>query len=44
VITETSLDDWKAFLQWGVINSSAGSLNMQMDKANFDFYSTVYMA
>jgi len=41
VITETSLDDWKAFLQWGVINSSAGSLNMQMDKANFDFYSTV---
>nr|WP_297347240.1 M13-type metalloendopeptidase [uncultured Glaciecola sp.] len=41
VIAETSLDDWKSFLQWGVINSSAGSLNMEMDKANFDFYSTV---
>jgi putative endopeptidase len=41
VIAETSLDDWKSFLQWGVINSSAGSLNMAMDKANFDFYSTV---
>ncbi|MFT5712884.1 MAG: putative endopeptidase [Glaciecola sp.] len=41
VIAETSLDDWKSFLQWGVINSSAGSLSMEMDKANFDFYSTV---
>lgn len=41
VIAETSIDDWKTFLQWGLINSSAGSLNMEMDKANFDFYSTV---
>ncbi|MFT6329132.1 MAG: putative endopeptidase [Bermanella sp.] len=41
VIAETSLDDWKSFLQWGVINSSASSLNMEMDKANFDFYSTI---
>lgn len=41
VIAETSIDDWKTFLQWGVINSSAGSVGMDMDKANFDFYSTV---
>jgi putative endopeptidase len=41
IIAETSLEDWKTFLQWGVINASAGSLNVEMDNANFDFYSTV---
>jgi putative endopeptidase len=41
IIAETSLEDWKTFLQWGVINASAGSLNTDMDKANFDFYSSI---
>ncbi len=41
IIAETSLEDWRTFLQWGVINASAGSLNVEMDNANFDFYSTV---
>jgi putative endopeptidase len=41
VISETSLEDWKTFLQWGLINASAGSLSMDLDKANFEFYSTI---
>ncbi len=41
IITETSLEDWKTFLQWGLINASAGSLSMDLDQANFEFYSTV---
>lgn len=39
IIQETSLDDWKVFLQWGLINASAGRLNAAMDEQNFEFYS-----
>ncbi|MDN4502689.1 M13-type metalloendopeptidase [Alteromonadaceae bacterium BrNp21-10] len=41
IIQTTSLDDWKVYLQWGLINASAGRLNSELDQANFEFYSTV---
>ncbi len=41
IITSTSLDDWKVFLQWGLINASAGRLNTELDQQNFEFYSKV---
>lgn len=41
IITSTSLDDWKVFLQWGLINASAGRLNAELDQQNFEFYSKV---
>lgn len=39
IIQSTSLDDWKVFLQWGLINASAGRLNAALDQQNFEFYS-----
>lgn len=41
IIQSTSLDDWKVFLQWGLINASASRLNQELDTANFEFYSKV---
>ncbi len=38
IIAETDLDTWKSFLRWGLINSTAGILSTEMDKANFEFY------
>ena len=32
------LEDWKLYLKWKLINSSAGSLNAEIDKQNFAFY------
>ncbi|WP_334032135.1 M13 family metallopeptidase [Alteromonas sp. P256] len=39
VIQQTSIDDWKTFLQWGLLNASASRLNSELDEANFNFYS-----
>lgn len=39
VIQQTSIDDWKTFLQWGLLNASASRLNSEIDEANFNFYS-----
>lgn len=39
IITSTSLDDWKVFLQWGLINANASRLNEEIDTANFEFFS-----
>lgn len=39
IITETSLDDWKTFLTWKVVNANAAYLTEDLDKQNFDFYS-----
>lgn len=41
IIANTDLDTWKAFLQWGVINSTASILTTEMDQANFEFYNKV---
>lgn len=41
IIQSTSLEDWKVYLQWGLINASAARLNQELDDANFEFYSKV---
>lgn len=41
IIQNTSLEDWKVFLQWGLINASASRLTSELDQANFEFYSKV---
>jgi putative endopeptidase len=41
IIQTTSIDDWKVFLQWGLINASATRLSSELDQANFEFYSKV---
>jgi len=38
-ITETTLEDWKVFLKWGLLNASASRLSEDFDTANFNFYS-----
>ena len=37
----TPLEDWKLYLKWKLINSSAGSLNAEIDKQNFAFYGRI---
>ncbi|WP_083702081.1 M13 family metallopeptidase [Mangrovimonas sp. DI 80] len=39
IITSTSLDTWKTYLKWGIINRNASRLNEALDKQNFAFYS-----
>lgn len=41
IITSTSIADWRTFLQWGLINATAGRLNDELDVANFEFYGKV---
>ena len=40
-IDKYSLDDWKAYLKWNVLNSTASLLSDDVDKLNFDFYGKV---
>ncbi len=39
LIQQTSIEDWKTFLKWGLINASATRLTDEFDNANFAFYS-----
>lgn len=39
IVAQTSLDDWKVFLKWGVLNAVASRLNAEIDTQNFEFYS-----
>ena len=39
IIADTSVDDWKTYLTWQVLNSNAHLLNEEMDQQNFEFYS-----
>jgi len=39
IIQDTSMDDWKTYLKWSVLNESAGLLNEELDQQNFEFYS-----
>ncbi len=41
VLTETSIDDWKTYLTWKLIDSSASSLTEDLDKQNFEFFGKV---
>ena len=41
LIKETSIDDWKTYLQWKLINSEGSSLTDEFGKTQFDFYGTV---
>ncbi len=38
VFRETSLQDWKTFLRWNLLNNLAAYLNSALDEQNFDFY------
>ncbi len=40
VLMNESIHDIKAYMQWQLINDYAGALSMDLDRANFDFYST----
>ena len=39
IIHDTSMDDWKTYLKWSVLNSTAGLLSEELDLQNFEFYS-----
>ncbi len=39
IIQDTSMDDWKTYLKWTVLNTSANLLTEALDRQNFEFYS-----
>ncbi len=39
IIKNTEVADWKTFLRWKLINSTASYLSSDFEKADFDFYS-----
>ncbi len=39
IFADTSLEDWKTYLDWNLINATAGMLTEDLDNQNFDFYS-----
>jgi len=41
LLVETPVDDWKVYLKWNILKSSAGSLSSPFVKANFDFSSAL---
>ena len=38
MLTDVSLNDWKVYLKWGVLNASAGRLPKKFVDESFDFY------
>jgi endothelin-converting enzyme/putative endopeptidase len=38
VFQKTSLEDWKTFLRWNLLNNYASYLDSKIDEQNFDFY------
>ncbi len=38
ILVETSLDDWRTYLKWAVLDSTARRLTTELDEANFAFY------
>jgi putative endopeptidase len=38
IFVSTSLDDWKTFLRWNLLNEYANYLNSELDDQNFEFY------
>lgn len=41
IIKNTSLDTWKSFLKWGVIDNAASSLTSELDNQNFEFFGKI---
>lgn len=41
IIANTSIDTWKIYLKWNLIDSAAGSLTSAFDKQNFEFFGKV---
>lgn len=41
VIKSYTIEDWKTYLKWDLVNSYASYLNSDVEKQNFKFYSTV---
>ncbi len=41
MITDVSIDDWKTYLRWNLINDAASYLSSDFENQNFDFYGTV---
>jgi len=39
IIKDTSMDDWKTYLTWQVLNANANLLSDEIDQQNFEFYS-----
>ena len=39
ILQDTPMDDWKTYLNWKVLNATAGILNEELDEQNFAFYS-----
>lgn len=39
VLSEKDFDTWKTVMRWQTLNSAAGSLTTEIEKANWDFYS-----
>ena len=39
IIQDTSMDDWKTYLKWSVLNATARLLNEELDLRHFEFYS-----
>jgi predicted metalloendopeptidase len=38
IFATTSLEDWKTFMRWNLLNSYAVYLDSKLDEQNFDFY------
>lgn len=38
VVAETSLDDWKTYARWNLLNNNASLLTAALDNQNFEFY------
>lgn len=41
IITKTSIDDWKTYFTWSLLDRFSGYLSSDYEKQNFYFYSTV---
>ncbi len=41
IVTSYSINDWKTYLKWDLVNSYASYLNKAIENQNFAFYSTV---
>ncbi|QAA82472.1 M13 family peptidase [Aequorivita sp. H23M31] len=40
IFSKPDFDTWKTVIRWSTLNSSAGMLTTEIEKANFDFYAT----
>ena len=41
MVKSYSIEDWKTYLEWDLVNSYASYLHNAIEKQNFYFYSTV---